>query len=260
MVLTDNEHRRLMEAVTEIADRAAEVILEIYATDFEVRHKSDASPVTDADERAEELILPALLDLIPGVPAIGEEATSRGRTKTAIGRIFWLVDPIDGTKEFLSRSGEFTINIALIEDSVPVIGVVVAPAMNQTFRACGPGTAERRDEAGVWKPIWVRNVPNEGATVVSSRSHGDPEKLRQLIEETRIRYHKTTGSSLKFCLVAEGTADIYPRYGPTSEWDTAAGHAVLLGAGGNVRLADGSELPYGKMGWRNPDFIARGTE
>lgn len=249
-----------MEAATEIADRAGEVILEVYATDFDVRHKDDSSPVTEADERAEALILPALRELLPGVPAIGEEAVSGGREETVIGRTFWLVDPIDGTKEFLRRSGEFTVNIALVDEGVPVMGVVTAPAIDRAFRACGPGTAELREKAGTWNPISVRDIPEDGAIVVSSRSHGDPDKLEELIQDMKIQGHKTAGSSLKFCLVAEGEADIYPRYGPTSEWDTAAGHAVLLGAGGNVRLLDGPELPYGKTGWRNPEFIARGVE
>ena len=138
------------------------------------------------------------------------------------------------------------------------MGVVTAPAIDRAFRACGSGTAELREKDGVWKPISVRDIPDEGAIVVSSRSHGD-EKIEALIQGLKIQGHKIAGSSLKFCLVAKGEADIYPRYGPTSEWDTAAGHAVLLGAGGNVRLFDGSELPYGKTGWRNPEFIARGA-
>jgi len=249
-----------MLAATEIADRAGIVILDVYATDFDVRHKDDASLVTEADERAEALILPALRDLLPGIPAIGEEAVSQGLEETVIGRTFWLVDPIDGTKEFLRRSGEFTVNIALIEEGVPAMGVVTAPAIDRAFRACGAGTAELREKDGKWKPIAVRDIPDEGAIVVSSRSHGDERKLEALIQDMKIQGHKTAGSSLKFCLVAEGEADIYPRYGPTSEWDTAAGHAVLLGAGGNVRLLDGPELPYGKTGWRNPEFIARGAE
>ena len=260
MVFSRTDLHRLMKAATEIADRAGGVILDVYATDFEVRHKNDASPVTEADECAEALILPALRNLLPGVPAIGEEAVSQGFEEKVIGRTFWLVDPIDGTKEFLRRSGEFTVNIALIDEGVPVMGVVTAPAIDRAFRACGSGTAELREKDGVWKPISVRDIPDEGAIVVSSRSHGDEKKIEALIQGLKIQGHKVAGSSLKFCLVAKGEADIYPRYGPTSEWDTAAGHAVLLGAGGNVRLFDGSELPYGKTGWRNPEFIARGAK
>lgn len=259
--LADTERRALMEAATEIADRAGELIMEIYATDFEVRRKEDASPVTEADERAEALILPALRDLLPDVPAIGEEAVAQGTAETVSGDTFWLVDPLDGTKEFLQRSGEFTVNIALVENGVPTLGVVTAPALDRAFRACGAGAAEMRDAGGTWSPIGARAAPADGVVVVSSRSHGDREKLEALLAGMKVGGHKTAGSSLKFCLVAEGIADIYPRYGPTSEWDTAAGHAVLLAAGGSVRTLDGADLRYGgRGGWLNPEFIARGRE
>ena len=234
--------------------------MKIYETDFEVRSKEDASPVTEADERAEALILPELRKLLPHVPAVGEEAVAKGQGQTVSGSVFWLVDPVDGTKEFLRRSGEFTVNIALVEDGAPVLGIVLAPAIGRGFRAWGSGTAERRGKDGVWEPIAARRIPEEGAIVVSSRSHGDREKLEALVSDMKVQGHKTAGSSLKFCLVAEGEADLYPRYGPTSEWDTAAGHAVLLGAGGSVRTLEGPDLPYGKPGWRNPEFIARGLD
>lgn len=252
-----------MTAVTEIADRAGKVILEVYETDFDVRRKDDNSPVTEADERAEALILPALRSLLPGIPAIGEEAVSQGNADAVAGDVFWLVDPVDGTKEFLRRSGEFTVNIALVENGISVLGVVTAPALDRGFRACGPGTAERREGAAQdgngWQPIAVRSIPDDGAVVASSRSHGDRAKIEELLSDENIRDHVTAGSSLKFCLLADGSADIYPRYGPTSEWDTAAGHAVLAGAGGSVRTLDDAELSYGKPGWRNPEFIARGA-
>lgn len=263
-----------MAAATDIADRAGKVILEVYDTDFDVRRKDDNSPVTEADERAEALILPALRDLLPGIPAIGEEAVSQGDAETVAGDVFWLVDPVDGTKEFLRRSGEFTVNIALIENTVPVLGVVTAPALKRGFRACGIGTAERREgfgkdgdgehgldeDNGKWRPISVRSIPPAGAIVASSRSHGDRTKIEELLAGMNIQKHVTAGSSLKFCLLAEGSADVYPRYGPTSEWDTAAGHAVLSGAGGSVRTFDGAEMAYRKPGWRNPEFIARGAQ
>ncbi len=249
-----------MEAVTEVADCAGQLILEVYATEFEIFFKKDASPVTVADERAETLILRDLRNLLPGIPAIGEEAVSNGLVESSESNTFWLVDPVDGTKEFLRRSGEFTVNIALIHHGEPVLGVVTAPAIGQAFRACGVKSAERRVAGGNWRPIAVRNTPKEGVVVVSSRSHGDKEKLASLTNELEVHHHKTIGSSLKFCLIAEGNADIYPRYGPTSEWDTAAGHAILRGAGGYVLLTDGSELKYGKIGWRNPEFIARGAK
>lgn len=260
LAFSDSDRRALMEAATDIADRAGKVILEVYETDFDVRRKGDDSPVTEADERAEALILPALRDLLPGIPAIGEEAVAQGTAEQMRGDVFWLVDPVDGTKEFLRRSGEFTVNIALVENTVPILGVVTAPAIERGFRACGPGTAERREASGDWRPISVRPVPAQGAIVVSSRSHGDRDRLEAVLRDMKIQGHKTAGSSLKFCLVAEGAADFYPRYGPTSEWDTAAGHAVLTGAGGSVRLLDGPDLSYAKQGWRNPEFLARGAE
>jgi 3'(2'), 5'-bisphosphate nucleotidase len=260
LAFSDNERFALMTAATEIADRAGEVILEVYETDFDVRHKGDNSPVTEADERAEAHILPALRELLPGIPAIGEEAVSQGNAEVVAGDVFWLVDPVDGTKEFLRRSGEFTVNIALVEDGVSILGVVTAPALNRGFRACGKGTAECREGDGNWQSIAVRSIPADGATVASSRSHRDRDKIEELLSGMNIREHVMAGSSLKFCLLAEGTADVYPRYGPTSEWDTAAGHAVLSGAGGSVRLFDETELPYGKSGWCNPEFIARGAQ
>lgn len=260
LTISKTECRALLDAVTDIASGAGEVILEVYESEFDIRRKDDNSPVTEADERAEALILPALRELLPGVPAIGEEAVSQGTADDVADDTFWLVDPVDGTKEFLRRSGEFTVNIALIENGRPILGIVTAPALDCGYRACGPGSAEKCENGNEWHPISVRGVPDDGAIVVSSRSHGDRDKLEALLTNTKISGHRTAGSSLKFCLVAEGEADIYPRYGPTSEWDIAAGHAVLAGAGGTLKLLDGSEMAYGKSGWLNPEFIARGLE
>ncbi|MEK9644190.1 MAG: 3'(2'),5'-bisphosphate nucleotidase CysQ [Alphaproteobacteria bacterium] len=261
MSYSETERRDLLDAITDIADRAGKLVMEVYATDFDVRRKEDASPVTEADERAEALILPALRDLLPGVAAIGEEAAAQGRDETVKGTSFWLVDPLDGTKEFLRRNGEFTVNIALIENGAPVLGIVAAPAVDRAFRACGPGTAEKREDDKAWTAISARDIPDTGAIVVSSRSHGDKDKLEALLAGMKVGGHVTAGSSLKFCLVAAGDVDFYPRYGPTCEWDTAAGHAVLIGAGGSVRTLDGADLDYGKSGgWLNPEFIARGLE
>ena len=260
MAFSDTQRRDLLLAVTEIADRAGDVIMEVYETDFDVRQKDDASPVTEADERAESLILPALRELLPGIPAICEEAVARNESEMLDGNTFWLVDPVDGTKEFLRRSGEFTVNIALIEDGIPTLGIVTAPALKKSYRAYGPGTAEKKTGNAEWSPISARDTPIAGAVVVSSRSHGDLDKLEALMTGAAVQGHRRAGSSLKFCLVAEAEADFYPRYGPTCEWDTAAGHAVLVGAGGSVRLTDGMDLSYAKSGWRNPEFIARGLE
>lgn len=260
MAATDPIPGDLVDALRDIALRAGEVILEIYRSDFEVREKTDASPVTEADEAAERLILPALRALAPGIPIIAEEEAAAGRVEAINGDYFWLVDPLDGTREFVARRDEFTVNIALIERGRPVLGVVYAPALGATYLGAGPGTATARTDSGPPRPIAARAVPADGAVVVSSRSHGDREKLNELTGSIKLAGHRTAGSSLKFCLVATGEADIYPRYGPTHEWDTAAGHAVLLAAGGSMRTLDGVDLVYGKDKFLNPQFIARGRD
>lgn len=247
---------RLLAEVTSIARAAGEVILEVYAKDFEVRDKSDLSPVTEADERAEELILLALQALMPEFPVISEEAAARGSVPR-IGTRFWLVDPLDGTKEFVSRNGEFTVNIALIENGEPTLGVVHAPALARSFSgARGIGAFMEQD--GSRRSIACRYPPCEGLTVVSSRSHGDREALEAFLSGRRVASQAFAGSSLKFCLVAAGEADLYPRLGRTMEWDTAAGHAVLAAAGGRVTELGGAELGYGKPGSANPHFVASG--
>ena len=248
----------LLDAVAKITRDAGRVILEVYATDFAVRGKDDASPVTEADERAEQLILPALAALTPGVPVVAEEEVAAGRIP-AVGERFWLVDPLDGTKEFISRNGEFTVNIALIEQGTPVLGVVFAPALGTTGRlfagAAGHG-AWVEDETGR-RAIRCREVPPEGLTVVASRSHGDAAALDAFLAGRKVASLANAGSSLKLCLVAAGEADLYPRLGRTMEWDIAAGHAVLRAAGGEVtRLDDGQPLRYGKPGFDNPHFVA----
>ena len=250
----------LIDDIRDLARRAGEVILNIYRTDFEIRRKDDASPVTEADEAAERVILPALRSLTPGVPVIAEEEVAAGRIESLSGDYFWLVDPLDGTKEFIAGNDEFTVNIALIHTIRPVLGVVYAPALDAMYAGTGPGTADLETPGAARRAIVVRAVPEGGAVMISSRSHGDPNSLTELTESLHVAHHRITGSSLKFCLVAEGEADIYPRYGPTSEWDTAAGDAVLRAAGGSVRTLDGADLFYGKDKFRNPRFIARGLD
>ena len=244
----------------DIAVRAGSLILDIYRSDFEVRKKSDASPVTEADEAAEHLILPALRALAPDIPIIAEEAAAAGELDTLSGDYFWLVDPLDGTKEFIARRDEFTVNIALIERGKPILGIVHAPALGNTYYGALPGSAMAEIGDNTAHSINARRVPADGAIVVSSRSHGNEKELDKLTGTMKVAEHRTAGSSLKFCLVATGEADIYPRYGPTSEWDTAAGHAVLQAAGGSVRMLDGGEFIYGKsdVKFLNPQFIARG--
>lgn len=250
----------LLESITKVARDAGDLILEVYATDFAVRGKEDASPVTEADERAEALILKALAALAPGIPVVAEESVAAGRVPdigSPSGR-FWLVDPLDGTKEFISRNGEFTVNIALIEGGDPVLGVVLAPALGRLFAGCRGAGAFVEDGAGR-RTIRCRSVPEAGLTVVASRSHGDAAALDAFLAGRKLASLANAGSSLKLCLVAAGEADLYPRLGRTMEWDIAAGHAVLGAAGGSVRRVDtGAPLTYGKPGFDNPHFVAAG--
>jgi 3'(2'), 5'-bisphosphate nucleotidase len=251
------QREALLEAVIGIVRRAGAVVMEVYATDFAVRGKDDASPVTQADERAEALIVPALAALMPGVPIVAEEAVAKGQVPEVAGR-FWLVDPLDGTKEFISRNGEFTVNIALIEDGIPVLGVVFAPAIGRLF-AGAVGLGAHVEDAQGRRAIACRATPAAGLTVVASRSHGDAAALDALLAGRKVASLASAGSSLKLCLVAAGEADLYPRLGRTMEWDIAAGHAVVLAAGGAVCRLDGTPLAYGKPGFDNPHFYATGS-
>lgn len=256
-----------LEEVSALVRRAGDAVMEVYACAFDVESKVDGSPVTEADRRAEEIILRGLDRVAPGVPAISEEAASsqdHGETTAQDGdgagpSVFWLVDPLDGTKEFISRNGEFTINVALVQEGVPVLGVVLAPAVERLFAADGSNGAVIEDVDGR-RSVSARAQPPEGATVVSSRSHGDADALARFTEGRRIAAHLNAGSSLKFCLLAAGQADLYPRFGRTMEWDTAAGDAVLRAAGGRVTDLEGRDLTYGKPGFENPHFIAWGRE
>jgi 3'(2'), 5'-bisphosphate nucleotidase len=245
----------LLPRVREIAWAAGAEILKYYRGDFTVREKADSSPVTQADEAAEKIIVPALRALAPGVPVVAEEMMAGGAKVEVGDGPFWLVDPLDGTREFVERRDEFTVNIALVESRRPVLGVVYVPAREETYAAVGRGTATHNGHA-----IAARKPPADGIVVTASRRHGDRDKMEHLLGSMRVKGTKITGSSIKFCLVAAGEADIYPRYGNTSEWDTAAGHAVLLAAGGSVRTIDGAELLYAKPNFLNPEFIARGLE
>jgi 3'(2'), 5'-bisphosphate nucleotidase len=250
------ENSQILEPLVGVARGAGEAILNIYAGDFEARYKADASPVTEADERAEQIILAALAALTPDIPAISEEAAARGMAPKTAAR-FWLVDPLDGTREFVSRNAEFTVNIALIEGGEPVVGVVLAPALGRAF-AGARGIGAFAELGGKRHAIACRRPPAEGLTVVSSRSHGDRQALQAFLAGRRVAHSAFAGSSLKFCLVAAGEADLYPRLGRTMEWDTAAGHAVLAAAGGKVTDLDGADLTYGKPAFANPSFVAAG--
>lgn len=239
------------------ARAAGDAIMAVYASDFASQHKADRSPVTAADVAAEKIILAALAGLAPGIPVVAEEQTAAEGLPCGIGNRFFLVDPLDGTKEFIARNGDFTVNIALVEDGVPVLGLVYLPVLDELYLG-GNGIAERWRKGAAATRIAARLVPAEGAVMTISRSHAAREvvKAEQLGEH--IASTLVAGSSLKFCRLAEGVADIYPRFGPTMEWDTAAGHAVLAAAGGSVTTLEGSPLRYGKEGFRNPHFIARG--
>jgi 3'(2'), 5'-bisphosphate nucleotidase len=258
--LDETELGRLRTAIRDLAIEAGAKIMTYYRAGGEVRSKADSSPVTEADEAAEAIILPGLHALTPGIPVVAEEEMAAGKKVDVSGGRFWLVDPLDGTKEFIAHRDEFTVNIALVIDRVPVLGVVHAPALGLTYTAASIGTAEVERAGNAPRAIAARHAPRDGAVAVASRSHGDQAKMQALLAEQPIREVKIAGSSIKFCLVAEGEADIYPRYGHTREWDTAAGHAVLRAAGGSVRTLDGAEMEYGKPHFLNPEFIARGQD
>ncbi len=246
---------RLLPALESLARAAGAVIMEIYSGDFAIDRKGDDSPVTEADRRAEAVILPGLAAIAPTIPAVAEEEVAAGRVP-AFGRTYWLVDPLDGTKEFIKRNGEFTVNIGLIHDGVPVAGVVFAPALGMLWSGTD-GRASKVAADGRRRPISCRPVPAHGAVVVTSRSHRDPQALESWMAGLTDARLDFAGSSLKFCRVAEGAADFYPRFGPTCEWDTAAGHAVVLAAGGEVVTFDGRPLAYGKPNFLNSDFLVR---
>jgi 3'(2'), 5'-bisphosphate nucleotidase len=248
--------KELLEQVSGIVRGAGDVVMSVYRSDFSARSKEDASPVTEADERAEALILAGLRRLTPEIPVVAEEEVAAGRCPQ-VGRIFWLVDPLDGTKEFINRNDEFTVNVALIEDGEPTLGVVLAPALGRLF-AGAKGVGAWVEDASGRRPIGCRAVPSEGLTVVASRSHGDAAALEAYLGDRKVAAIRGAGSSLKLCVLAAGEADLYPRLGRTMEWDIAAGHAVLAAAGGSVAALSGTPLRYGKPGFENPHFVAQG--
>ena len=253
------------EELVSIALEAGEIIMRIYGSDFSVAEKSDCSPVTLADQQAEQFILSRLSELAQDIPVLAEEAVAAGNIPD-IGSKFFLVDPLDGTKEFINKRGEFTVNIALIEYGRPVMGVVYAPALNRLFVAESVSLAWQAQAkpggmvpAGAEREIMrIRRAP-ERLTAIASKSHRTPE-TDAFLETFEVGEIVSAGSSLKFCLIAAGEADLYPRMGRTMEWDTAAGQAVVEAAGGRVLQEDGSPLLYGKTerGYDNPHFIVYG--
>ena len=249
----------LLSAVERAARQAGALILEVYGRDFGVEAKADASPVTEADLVAEACIVAALREIDPGACVVAEEAVARGEQPVA-GARFWLVDPLDGTREFVSRNGEFTVNIALIENGVPVLGVVLEPVAQRLYSGV-LGQGAWISEGGARRSMRCRAPSPQALVMASSRSHGDDQALQSWLQSwlhgRSVAQHVTAGSSLKFGLLAAGRADFYPRLGRTMEWDTAAGHAVLLAAGGAVLDLQGAPLRYGKPGFENPHFVAQ---
>jgi len=246
-----------MDKVLEIAQEAGNAILSVYTTDFTVDTKSDDSPLTQADLAAHRIIVDGLRALDDAIPILSEEGTDAEHQDRRSWSRFWLVDPLDGTKEFINRNGEFTVNIALIEDGAPVLGVVHAPALGTSYLAAKDIGAFRED-ANARRPIHTRQAPETPSFVVS-RSHRD-DALAKLLERLPTHEAVSTGSSLKFCLVAEGTADLYPRTGPTSEWDTGAGQCVAEVAGARVAtLPDMQPMRYNQRDTLlNPGFVVIG--
>ncbi len=251
----------LQQVMRQLALRAGEAIMDVYRREeLAVRHKTDASPVTAADEAADRIIAAGLRAAFPEVALVTEEQAGSHAVRAAR---FFIVDPLDGTKEFIRRRGEFTVNIALVEDGVPVQGVVLAPAKGRMFRTLADGSAVEEEgpfdhaQPGPMRPLRMRAPDPQALVVVASKSHRDAA-TDAYIARYPVADMRSAGSSLKFCLLAAGEADFYPRLGRTMEWDTAAGDAVLRAAGGEV-LEMGSHTPlrYGKPGYENPFFIAR---
>lgn len=248
------EKAKIVEVIRALALQAGDKIMEIYAReDFEVRVKSDDSPVTEADEAADALISAGLHAAFPEIALVTEEQSD---SHSISAERFFIVDPLDGTKEFVHRRGDFTVNIALVENGTPTLGVVFAPAKKRLFYTDAAGQTVEESLDGTITPLHVSKANNEALIVVASKSHRDAA-LEAYIAQYNVADSAAAGSSLKFCLVAAGEADLYPRLGRTMEWDTAAGHAVLLGAGGQVvRFDDHTPLTYGKPIYENPFFIA----
>ncbi len=252
----------LVAPLIELARAAARAALSHYGPNPAARRKADGTPVTDADEASEAAILAGLARLTPDIPVVSEERIASGHAPFAtaeIPRQFWLVDPLDGTREFVARNGEFAINIGLVADRYPVFGLLLAPVSGTVWSCDGAGRAFRLTAQGRREPIRARAAPATGITIVSSRSHGDDAALDAFAGDYPRAERRRLGSAQKFGLLASGEADLYPRFGPTSEWDTCAGQAILETAGGRVVTLAGARLSYGKPGFRNPDFIASGA-
>jgi 3'(2'), 5'-bisphosphate nucleotidase len=247
----------LLALATDLAERAAAEIRTVRERGFRVHRKADRSVVTEADHAAEAIILAGLRHALPGCSVVAEEETAGGKIIAPTPE-FWLIDPLDGTREFTNGGDDFAVNIGLVRNGNPVLGVVGVPAAGEIFSGIvGVGAWRRKD--GQTTPIAARVPPPEGLTVVASRHHGDHARLDAFLAGRVVARIVNFGSSLKFCRLAEGKADLYPRFGRTMEWDTCAPHAVLAAAGGSVQTLDGRNLRYGKPGWDNPHFVCWGA-
>jgi 3'(2'), 5'-bisphosphate nucleotidase len=241
-----------------IAKQAAGLIMGYYAGKIEVEHKDDKSPVTQADMAANEFIKRHLQELNPHIPVVSEENSDDENKLAAESEIFWMVDPLDGTKSYINHTGEFTVNIALIKNNYPQGGVVYIPAKEVGYFTAEDGKAYKQVANKLPEEIKVRPKPKDKIVVVASKSHMNKLTEQYIASLGNNITLVAAASSLKFCMIAEGGADLYPRFGNTMEWDTAAGHALILAAGGRVECADGSTLFYRKQGFLNPFFIASG--
>ena len=252
------DRREMLDIVCRAAVDAGEAILKVYAEEFDVRHKTDKTPVTEADLAAERIIVDRLMSAFPDIPCVAEELCESEGMPPCCDR-FWAIDPLDGTREFVARNGEFSVLIALVEEGRPVLGVVHGPAVGLTYAACGPGTLTLRRHGGAPERIHAR-APADGLVVVHSRSHENSRRLAEFLQDYPVQSRKSCGSALKFGVIAAGEGDVYPRFGTTMEWDTCAGQAVLEAAGGHVFGLDGLPLAYGKPGLKNDGFLAWGAQ
>jgi 3'(2'), 5'-bisphosphate nucleotidase len=246
----------LLDLATRLAAAAGTAILAIRDRGFQVQHKADRSVVTEADHAAEALIVTGLRGALPHCVIVAEEEVAAGKITAAAPEV-WLVDPLDGTREFTSGGNDFAVNIGLVRNGRPVLGVVGVPATGEIFGGI-VGARAWRQKDGNRTPIAVRTPPAAGLTIVASRHHGDQAQLDAYLAGRKVAEVVNFGSSLKFCRVAEGEADLYPRFGRTMEWDTCAPQAVLEAAGGTVETLDGRPLGYAKPGWDNPHFVCWG--
>lgn len=255
--MTSHTDADLLALAARLAEEAAEIIRTIRARGFKTLTKTDASPVTEADHAAEAHILKGLRSAVPHIPVIAEEEVASGLRGTVVPE-YWLVDPLDGTREFAAGRDDFTVNIGLIREGRAYLGAMALPAYHQLYTG-GIGLPAQRTDRNGTTPIHVRRPPPEGLSVLASRHYADDPRLADYLGERGIASIGNIGSAVKFARIAEGAVDFYPRLGPTMEWDTAAPQAIVEAAGGHLTLLDGSPLLYGKTDWKNPPFVCTGA-